>query len=133
MQSQYFRKEVKTSDETAPRRVAVLGATGSIGGSALDVIAASGGRLTAAVLTSHRQTVKLAELARRFHPEILVVTDSEADRAPLADADSLRTGRTRRGGFCPRNRRRPGGDCRRCGSARLMARSGGGEDARPGE
>ena len=87
MQSQYFRKEVKTSDETAPRRVAVLGATGSIGGSALDVIAASGGRLTAAVLTSHRQTVKLAELARRFHPEILVVTDSEADRAPLAELE----------------------------------------------
>lgn len=87
MQNQIIREEVRASQQTAPRRVAVLGATGSIGQSALDVIAASDGRLTAAVLTAHRQTAKLAELARRFRPEIVVVTDPQADRAPLAETE----------------------------------------------
>ncbi len=73
------------SQKSDPRRIAVLGATGSIGQSGLDVIAASHGRLTAAVLTAHRQTAKLAELAGRFRPEVLVVTDPDADRTPLAD------------------------------------------------
>ena len=75
---------MRISQKCDPRRVAVLGATGSIGQSGLDVIAASHGRLTAAVLTAHRRTAKLAELAERFRPEILVVTDPGADRAPLA-------------------------------------------------
>ncbi len=85
--SRSYREEVKESQKDEPRRIAVLGATGSIGASALDVIAASGGRLAAAVLTAHRQTAKLAGLARRFRPETLVVTDPEADRAPLAELE----------------------------------------------
>lgn len=67
------------------RRVAILGATGSIGLSGLDVIASSEGRLIPAVLTAHRQTAKLAELAKKFRPDTVIVTDSEADREPLAD------------------------------------------------
>ena len=65
------------------RNVAVLGATGSIGQNALDVIAASGGRLVPVLLTAHRQTASLAAAARRFHPQTVVVTDETADRTPL--------------------------------------------------
>jgi 1-deoxy-D-xylulose-5-phosphate reductoisomerase len=68
-----------------PRRVAVLGATGSIGLNGLDVIASSCGRLVPVVLTTHRQTALLARLARRYQPECVVVTDQLADRTPLAD------------------------------------------------
>ena len=63
-----------------PRRVAVLGSTGSIGCSALEVIAASGGRLTAAVLAAHRRTALIEEQARRFKPRWVVVTDAQAAR-----------------------------------------------------
>ncbi len=79
------------SDSTGPisnrpvKQIAVLGATGSIGTSALDIIAASGGELVAELLSAHSQTAKLAEAARRFHPMTLVVTDETADRTPLSD------------------------------------------------
>ena len=71
-------------ETTKPRRVAILGATGSIGQSGLDVVASSCGRLVPVTLTAHSQTAKLAELARRFKPETIVVTDPQADRTPLA-------------------------------------------------
>lgn len=69
----------------SPNRVAVLGASGSIGTAALEVIAASGGRLKAVLLSVRRDTVRLVEAARRFHPETVIVADPDADRAPLAD------------------------------------------------
>jgi 1-deoxy-D-xylulose-5-phosphate reductoisomerase len=62
----------------SPRNVAILGATGSIGKSALDVIAASQGRLRAFALSAHRRLVELARLARRFEPRFVVVSDREA-------------------------------------------------------
>ena len=61
-----------------PRRVAVLGSTGSIGRSALEVIAASGGRLTVAVLAACRRTALLEEQAVRFQPRRVVVADAQA-------------------------------------------------------
>lgn len=66
------------------RRVAVLGATGSIGENGLDVIASSGGRLVPTLLTAHRRTDKLAAMAERFHPQTVIVTDETADRTPLS-------------------------------------------------
>jgi 1-deoxy-D-xylulose-5-phosphate reductoisomerase len=60
------------------RNVAILGATGSIGKSALDVISASEGRLRPFAITAHRRVVELARLARRFEPRYVVVTDREA-------------------------------------------------------
>lgn len=69
----------------SPNRVAVLGASGSIGTAALEVIAASGGRLKAVLLSVRRDTVRLVEAARRFCPETVIVTDPHADRAPLAN------------------------------------------------
>ena len=48
--------------------VAVIGATGSIGESALDVIEKSEGRLRAHVLTANTSIDKLVKLALRFQP-----------------------------------------------------------------
>ena len=79
-------KDIKdTIKNDTPRNVAVIGASGSIGSSALDVIAYSRGRLRASVLAVNRSVVKLAELARKFKPDVVVVADPNTDRAPLKD------------------------------------------------
>ena len=59
-------------------RVAILGSTGSIGQSTIDVIEASGGRLEPFLLAAHTSTGPLLEQARRLRPRWLVVTDPEA-------------------------------------------------------
>jgi 1-deoxy-D-xylulose-5-phosphate reductoisomerase len=56
----------------------VLGSTGSIGRSALDVIAASEGELIPVALSAHGSTAALVEQARRFRPRWVVATDSAA-------------------------------------------------------
>ena len=48
-----------------PRQVAVLGSTGSIGSSALEVIAASNGRLQAVALSAHSRFEQLVAQAIR--------------------------------------------------------------------
>jgi len=62
-----------------PKNVAVLGATGSIGTSTLEVIAASGGQLRAIALTGHSNTRLLAQQAQQFRPRWVVVTDPTAE------------------------------------------------------
>ena len=52
------------------RRVAVLGATGSIGASALDVIARHPDRLQASVLAAGRNVDALLELCARHRPVV---------------------------------------------------------------
>ena len=64
-----------------PRRISVLGATGSIGDSALDVVARHPDRFTVAALTAHRQWERLAELCRRHRPEVAALSDPDAARA----------------------------------------------------
>ena len=68
-----------------PRRVAVLGSSGSIGKSTLEVLAASEGQLIPVLLSVHRQTDILAEQLRQLPqpPRWIVVTDQTADRSPL--------------------------------------------------
>lgn len=66
------------------RRIAVLGATGSIGGSALDVIARHPQHYRASVLTAHRNVDAMAALCRRFQPDLAVMADP-------ASADALRS------------------------------------------
>ncbi len=61
----------------AMRDVAVLGATGSIGTSALDVIARHPDRLRATVLAAGRNVVALIELCRRHRPRHAVIADHE--------------------------------------------------------
>lgn len=55
------------------KNIAVLGATGSIGGQTLDIIAAHPDRYRAAVLTAGSQVDRLIELARRFRPRLAVI------------------------------------------------------------
>ena len=61
-----------------PSNVAVLGSTGSIGRNALEVIAASGGRLRAVALAAATSTDLLARQAEQFRPRWLVVSDAAA-------------------------------------------------------
>ena len=55
--------------------VAVLGATGSIGGNTLDVIARHPDRFRATILTAHRQVEALVALCVRHRPELAVIAD----------------------------------------------------------
>ena len=64
----------------APRNIAILGATGSIGASALDVIARHPERFTVVALTAHRQWEALLELVRRFRPAHAALLDPSAAR-----------------------------------------------------
>jgi 1-deoxy-D-xylulose-5-phosphate reductoisomerase len=61
---------------TAPRKVAILGATGSIGGSTLDVIARHPERFRATVLTAQRNVDALVALCVTHRPELAVIADS---------------------------------------------------------
>jgi len=71
-----------TSTEAASprRRVVVLGATGSIGVSCLDVIAHLGERLQAVGLSAHVSGAALLEQAQRCKPRWITLTDPAAAR-----------------------------------------------------
>src|SRR5512142_2254361 len=60
-----------------PRRVCLLGATGSIGTSTLDVVAAHPDRFRVVALAGGRNVAKLATLATRWRPDYLAVLDAE--------------------------------------------------------
>jgi 1-deoxy-D-xylulose-5-phosphate reductoisomerase len=62
------------------KNVAVLGSTGSIGKSTLEVIAASNGKLAATALSAHASLGELAQQATDVRPRWLVATDAEAAR-----------------------------------------------------
>src|SRR5215472_3140987 len=61
------------------RNVGVFGATGSIGASALDVIARHPQRFRASVLTAHRSVDALVPLCERFKPDLVVISDVTAE------------------------------------------------------
>ncbi|MFZ6772546.1 1-deoxy-D-xylulose-5-phosphate reductoisomerase [Undibacterium sp. SXout7W] len=60
------------------QRLCILGATGSIGVSTLDVVARHPDRYEIFALTAHSQIEKLAEQCSRFFPQIAVVGSAEA-------------------------------------------------------
>ncbi len=60
------------------KNIAILGSTGSIGRSALEVIDASGGRLRAAALTAHSSAALLLEQAQREKPSWIALADETA-------------------------------------------------------
>ncbi|MBS1182194.1 MAG: dxr [Proteobacteria bacterium] len=62
----------------APRRLSILGATGSIGLNTLDLVAAEPGRFEIEALTAGRNARELADLAIRFSARIAVVADPAA-------------------------------------------------------
>ena len=61
------------SAATAPRRVSILGATGSIGDSTLRVIAQHAGRFEIAALTAQENASKLITLAKQFRPQVVAI------------------------------------------------------------
>ncbi|MGA2621958.1 MAG: 1-deoxy-D-xylulose-5-phosphate reductoisomerase [Thermoguttaceae bacterium] len=76
--------------------IAILGSTGSIGRSTLEVVSGSGGRLRALALSAHRRTALLAEQAAQVRPRWIVVSDPEAagrqDWSALAEGVELLVG-----------------------------------------
>ena len=62
---------------TAPRRVSILGATGSIGESSLRVIAQHPGRYQIAALTAQENAEKLIALAKQFLPAVVAIGNEQ--------------------------------------------------------
>ena len=62
------------------RRIALLGSTGSIGRSTLEVVAASRGQLEVVALSANRKLAELCAQARLFRPRFVVATDEVAAR-----------------------------------------------------
>src|ERR1700704_7123188 len=61
---------------TIIQNIAILGATGSIGASTLDVIARHPSRFRVVALTAHRQVDELADLCKRHRPDYACVADA---------------------------------------------------------
>ncbi len=60
------------------RRIAILGSTGSIGTSALEVVAHLGRSFAVAGLSAHRQLDRLVQQSERFRPAAVAVTAAES-------------------------------------------------------
>ncbi len=59
----------------SPRRITVLGSTGSVGASTLDLIERSGAEVEVVALVAGRNVALLAEQARRWRPAVAVIAD----------------------------------------------------------
>ena len=60
------------------KTIALLGATGSIGGSTLDVVARHPDRFRIGALSAHGRVDELLVLCERFRPDTAVVADPAA-------------------------------------------------------
>jgi 1-deoxy-D-xylulose-5-phosphate reductoisomerase len=76
-------QEVKKN--SSPRRLAILGSTGSIGTQALEVVAANTDRFEIEVLTAHSNADLLVTQAKQFLPNAVVITD-ESKYAKVKEA-----------------------------------------------
>lgn len=65
-----------TSHHAAPKRLAVIGATGSIGTQTLEIVAEHPERYAVSVLTAGSRVDKLIELCVRFRPALAVIADT---------------------------------------------------------
>ncbi len=68
-----------------PKRIAILGSTGSIGRSTLEVINHLGGDFRAIALSGHRQANELLGQIRKHRPAAVAVTDLSADVEVLSE------------------------------------------------
>jgi 1-deoxy-D-xylulose-5-phosphate reductoisomerase len=75
-----FRNTMTTTKSASIQGVTLLGATGSIGVSTLDVLARHPDRFRVVALTANTQVERLVEQCRRFHPEFAVMQDPAAAR-----------------------------------------------------
>ena len=116
-------------------RVTILGATGSVGRSTLDLIERNRERFEVVALTAHRDVAGLAELARGFGARLAVIGDErllgaledalagtgiEAAAGEAAVVEAARVGRRLDDGGDRRQRRARAGDGAR---SRAAARS----------
>ncbi|MGE0580993.1 MAG: 1-deoxy-D-xylulose-5-phosphate reductoisomerase [Steroidobacteraceae bacterium] len=62
------------------KRLAILGATGSVGQSTLDVVARHPGQFRVVALGAQRNAARLAEQVLRFEPEVVALADAGAAR-----------------------------------------------------
>ena len=74
--------EIETRAVTRPRRISVLGATGSIGESTLDLIGRNPSAYQVVALTGGANAARLAELAILHRAELAVIADPRG-YAPL--------------------------------------------------
>ena len=73
--------------DSFPKRVTLLGSTGSIGTQALDVIRSQPGKFTVTALSAHSNAELLIQQAREFRPAAVVIGDEakyETVKAALA-------------------------------------------------
>jgi 1-deoxy-D-xylulose-5-phosphate reductoisomerase len=74
-----------------PRSLTILGATGSVGQSTLDLVRHSNGAFCVAAVTANSSVKKLAAIAREFNARDAVIADAskyEALKSALADTDT---------------------------------------------
>ncbi len=69
------------------QRLAILGSTGSVGVSSLDVVAALGERIQVVGLTAHRNVDRLRAQCEHFRPRVAVVSDESIKDAAKAASD----------------------------------------------
>lgn len=70
-----MRYPVHRTEPVGPRRVSILGSTGSVGTSTLDLLSANPERWHFVALVGNRNIDLLARQARAFHPEVVVTAD----------------------------------------------------------
>jgi 1-deoxy-D-xylulose-5-phosphate reductoisomerase len=68
----------QTAPAVVPRTVTLLGATGSIGSSTVDLLRRDAGRYRVEAVTAHREAAALARLAREFNARFAAVADETA-------------------------------------------------------
>jgi len=78
-----------SSPDGAPRGVALLGSTGSIGRQTIDVLAAHPDRFRVVVLAAGTDRAGLEEQTARLHPEVSALGASGEDLAELATRDDV--------------------------------------------
>jgi len=74
------------------RGIAVLGSTGSIGRTTLEVVSAFPDRFKVVALTAHRSADVLLEQARRHRPKLAVLVDGELEPPRLLKGTRVATG-----------------------------------------
>ena len=68
---------IERQSESVRRRITILGSTGSVGCSTLDLVGRNPGAYAVEALTAFRNASGLAEQARRFRPALAVVGDPD--------------------------------------------------------
>ena len=81
----HVRTETRPERAAAVRSVSILGATGSVGGSTVDLLKRGAGRYRVEAITANRNAAQLAQIARELRARFAAVADPSAYR-DLKDA-----------------------------------------------